>query len=93
MISYNKESIDSINKRILLDVFESRGQEFVDTLNLPLSSGVFSNNWKLSTLTPIRKIPNSNNASDFKSINQLPMYENVLEIVIKQQLEEFFRNK
>ena len=40
----NKRSLDGINKRILSDVFESRGQEFLNTLNLSLSSGVFPRN-------------------------------------------------
>ena len=79
-----------INKRILLDVFEARGQEFVDTLNLSLSSGIFSDKWKTSTLTPIKKVSNSNNASEFRPINQ--MYEKILEIVIKPQLEEYLTN-
>ena len=49
-------------------------------------------NWKLSTLTPNRKISHSNNASDFRLINQLLVYEKVLELVIQQQLEDFFEN-
>ena len=50
-----------------MNVLESRGQEFVVTLNLSLSSGIFPDDWKLSTQ---RKISNSNNASDIRPINQ-----------------------
>ena len=75
-----------------MNVLEARGQEFVDTLNLSLSSGVFPDNSKVSTLTSIRKVSNSNNTSDFRPSNQLPMFEEVLELIIKQQLEDFLEN-
>lgn len=84
-----KKSLDGIDKRILLNVFESIGNEFVDALNLSLSSGICPEKWKLATLTPIRKVANSNNASDFRPINQLPMYEKILELFVKQQLQRF----
>ena len=57
-------------------------------------------NFKLLTLDDLYKIinnsdankrslDNSNNTSDFRPINQLPMYKKILEIIIKQQLEAF----
>lgn len=61
MISYletKKKSLDGIDKRNLLNVFESIGNEFVDALILSLSSGFCPEKWKSATLTPIRKVAN-----------------------------------
>ena len=38
-------------------------------------------------VTPIDKIPNTNNCEEFRPINSLKTFEKILEAVAKQQLE------
>lgn len=85
----NKRSPEGINKQILYNVCESIGEHFLDILNTSLSTGMFPEKWKIATVTPIRKVNNTNNANEFRPINQLPIYEKILELIVKEQLENF----
>ncbi|XP_046605056.1 uncharacterized protein LOC124297786 [Neodiprion virginianus] len=74
---------EGISSEILKLEFSAIGKEFVGVINESLRVGCCPNNWKKFTIIPIRKIEKAKNAKDFRLINILPLYEKVLELVVK----------
>lgn len=84
-----KGTEEGISTEIIKLTFSAIGQEFVDVINESLREGCCPNNWKTSTIIPIPKIEKAKNAKDFRPINMLPLYEKVLELVVKSQIEKY----
>lgn len=55
--------------------------------------GEFPSSWKKSLVVPLPKVAQSKRPEDRRPINMLPLYEKVLELVVKEQLCEFLENK
>lgn len=64
--------------------------EFVEVINSSLREGCCPKGWKTSTIVPIPKVAKTKKASEFRPINVLPIYEKVLELVVKKQIEDYF---
>lgn len=80
---------EEISTQILKVIYESVKSDFVKIINRSLEEGVCPKEWKVSTVIPIPKINKTVLASEFRPINMLPVYEKVLELVVKQQLDKF----
>ncbi|XP_055623673.1 uncharacterized protein LOC129767080 [Toxorhynchites rutilus septentrionalis] len=63
--------VDNITKRVMIDSF---------------NHGMFPEAWKKTVVIPIPKIPKSTRPEDHRPINILPLYEKVLETIVKEQL-------
>lgn len=63
--------------------------EFTEIINKSLTMSECPNGWKTSTIIPIPKIKRPIKASDYRPINVLPVYEKVLELVVKDQIEKY----
>ncbi|XP_044598259.1 uncharacterized protein LOC123274623, partial [Cotesia glomerata] len=50
---------------------------------------IMPDKWKISTVIPIQKIKDSCKAEDLRPINTLPIMEQILEQLVKDQLEKF----
>lgn len=87
-----KGTEEGITSDILKAVFYVIKEEFSDIINKSLSEGCFPEEWKTSTVIPIPKIGEPKKASEYRPINMLPIYEKVLEIVIKKQTEGYLEN-
>jgi len=61
-------------------------------INGSLSKGTCPEGWRTSTIIPIPKIEKSKKASEYRLINILPIYEKVLEIVVKEQIEKYLQD-
>ncbi|XP_076300562.1 uncharacterized protein LOC143218884 [Lasioglossum baleicum] len=48
--------------------------------------------WKTSTIIPIPKVGKPKRASDYRPINMLPIYEKVVEIIVKKQVEAYLES-
>lgn len=59
-------------------------------INLSLSSGKFPESWKESLVIPIPKVEKTERIDEFRPVNMLPLYEELLERVAHKQLEEHF---
>lgn len=57
-----------------------------------MSTGQCPNGWKTSTIVPIPKVSKPKKASDYRPINILPIYEKVLELVVKKQVEMYLES-
>ena len=86
----NKMGTDEgISTDILKKSYDLIEQIFVDIINHSLKNGIFPDNWKTSTVIPIRKVNNTKKASEFRPVNKLPLYEKVLELIVKEQLNKY----
>ena len=63
------------------------GNILLEIINKSLETGIFPDNWKESMVTPIENVKNTNKCEEYRPINSLKTFEKVLEIVVKQQLE------
>lgn len=83
---------EGINSDILKMVLPVIKDEFVGVINDSLRTGKFPEGWKTSTIIPIPKVNKPKKASEYRPINMLPIYEKVLELVVKKQLEKFLED-
>lgn len=66
---------------------------FMKTLiNEIILNGILPDEWKISTVTPIPKIKNTNKADTFRPINAMECDEKFLETIVKSQLVEYIEN-
>lgn len=84
-------STEGINKRCLLDALDNYNfaTAFVNILNKSLQDGSVPTKWKISTVIPIPKVQTPQVPADLRPINTLPVYEGVLERIIKEHLVEY----
>ncbi|KMQ86893.1 rna-directed dna polymerase from mobile element jockey-like protein [Lasius niger] len=86
----NKKGTDEgITSNILKIALGVVKKEYVELINNSLNGGLCLDGWKTSTIIPIPKIAKPKKASEYRPINILPIYEKVLELVIKVQLENY----
>jgi exonuclease III len=84
-----KSGIDNINVKVMKDSFDTIGEALTEIINESIITGTVPEKWKVSTVIPIPKVPKTNKSEEFRPINMLPVYEKILECVVKQQLLEF----
>ncbi len=86
--------MDNINGQVLIDALVNPifATEFCNIMNEMLRSGQIPDDWKISTIVPIEKVKNAKKAEDFRPINMLPVYEKILEITVKNQINKFLNS-
>ncbi|XP_011636472.1 uncharacterized protein LOC105426752, partial [Pogonomyrmex barbatus] len=87
-----KGTEEEITSNILKATFCVIKEEFVDIINNSLRDGCCPESWKTSTIIPIPKVDKAKKASEFRPINVLPIFEKVLELVVKEQIERYLEN-
>jgi len=87
-----KGTEEGITSDILKAAFSVIKEEFVNIINSSLREGRCPEGWKTSTIIPIPKIDKAKKASEYRPINMLPIFEKVLELVVKEQLEMYLEN-
>lgn len=87
----NKNYIDLINGKVLNDAIENEkfGKEISEFINESLNAGYVPDCWKISTVVPLKKVPNTMKAEEMRPINMLPIPEKLVEVIVKDQLLEF----
>ncbi|XP_025268586.1 uncharacterized protein LOC112639318 [Camponotus floridanus] len=84
-----KGTEEGISVDVLKIAFCAIKDEFTEVINKSLMIGECPNSWKTSTIVPIPKIKKPIKASDYRPINVLPIYEKVLELVVKDQIGRY----
>jgi len=79
---------EGITSDILKAAFSVIKKEFANIINISLREGRCPEGWT-STIIPIPKINKAKKASEYRSINVLSIFEKVLELVMKEQLEMY----
>lgn len=77
------------NSMVWNDAVEYVGHFITNIINESFETGIFPNDWKLSTITPIPKITNTNKACEHRPINTRSNDEKIIENVAKAQLVEW----
>jgi hypothetical protein len=89
----NSTFTDGINGIVLNDACES--SKFMSSLiyfiNCSLKYGVVPEYWKISTIVPINKVTNPTKEEEYRPINMLPVYEKLLEQIVKNQIDIFIK--
>lgn len=85
----NRCNSSALNNRVLKSIFEVIGHILLDLVNTSLETGQFPKELKVSTIVPIPKVPNSNEAGNFRPINTLPCVEKLLELAVYHQITEY----
>lgn len=85
---YNNEDI--LNIKVLKSSFHVLGHVFLKFVNTSLLKGEFPNELKTSLITPIPKVANSTDCSNYRPINTLPAVEKILELAVYNQLYAYF---
>lgn len=80
--------VSGISRDVLRDVCYVAGDRLLDVINTSLSSGIFPENWKESTVIPVPKISKTVSCNEFRPINTLEVYEKVLELAVKKQIQK-----
>nr|CAI5835542.1 unnamed protein product [Callosobruchus analis] len=74
---------------IFKNCFDQVADPLLNLINSSLEKGIFPDVLKVATITRIKKVANSINAEDLRSINTLPAIEKILEKVAYIQLKQF----
>lgn len=83
----NKKGPDEgIISELLKSMFYVIKDEFINVINNSLRKGQCPDGWETSTIIPILKVAKPKKASEYRLINILPIYEKVLELVVKEQI-------
>jgi len=64
-------------------------EEFANIINNSLRKSRCPEGWKTSTIIPISKIDKAKKTSEYRPINVLPIFEKVLKLIVKEQLEMY----
>lgn len=84
---------DNVNLQVLKDSFEITGEYLLNIINESFQNGECPRCWKQSVVVPIPKISGTTKAEEYRPINMLPIYEKVLEIIVKDQCLEYLNNE
>lgn len=80
------------NSVVWYDAIDYIGHFLTSTINESLKTGIIPKKWKISTVTPIPKIVNTNIASNFRPINEMPVDEKICECLVKDQLLKYIND-
>lgn len=89
----NSSGVENVNLQVLKDSFEVTGKYLLNIVNKSLEIGKCPQNWKQSVVVPIPKIPGTTKAEEYRPINMLPIYEKVLEVIVKNQLLDYLKSQ
>lgn len=89
----SSSGINNVNLQVLKDSLEVTGDYLLGIINDSLEQGKFPSSWKQSTVVPIPKVAGTTKAEEYRPINMLPIYEKVLEIIVKDQLLEYVNER
>ena len=63
--------------------------EFTYLYNLIIDSGIFPDDWKVATVTPIPKISTPKSCNDLRPISLLPLPGKIMEQIVHDQMRQF----
>ncbi|XP_057333661.1 uncharacterized protein LOC130672900 [Microplitis mediator] len=84
-----KGSKNEINARLVKLIWKTKSDIILYMIKSSLKFGIVPHDWKISTIIPIQKVAGSVRVEDLRPINTLPLYEQILEHIVKIQLSKF----
>lgn len=87
----NKSTSDnSLNIKVVKDLFCVIGYALLYLINTSLATGKVPNELKTSVIVPIPKVTKPKIPAEFRPINLLPVVDKIIEIIICEQLRNYF---
>lgn len=90
-LSHKKGTNKGISSDLLKTSVRVIKEKLVRIINDSLSKDICSKEWKTSTIIPTPKIGKLKKASEYRPINILSIYEKILELVVKEQIEMYLK--
>jgi hypothetical protein len=87
-----KGTDEGLSSYILKISFPVIKDELLEIINDSLTNGICPEGWKTATVAPIPKINKPKKASEYRPINILPIYEKILELAVKEQIEKYLHS-
>lgn len=88
----NSSGLNNVNLQVLKDSWDMLGEYLLGVVNESLETGEFPRSWKQSVVIPIQKISGTVKAEEFRPINMLPVYEKVLESIVREQVTAYLNS-
>lgn len=87
----NKSSSDNcLSIRLMKNLFCVMGYQLLNLINTILLQGQIPVDLKVSVIVPIAKVTSPTCPEDCRPINLLPSVDKIVEIILKEQLQDFF---
>lgn len=86
-----EECGNGFTTKILGHSVEVTADRFLNVTNSSLAEAVVPETCKSSLVVPVAKVPNTKKCSKFRPISTVPIYEKLVESVVKRQLTEDLR--
>jgi len=83
---------EGITVEIMKLVMEVAGEKVCHIINRLLQESVVPERWKKAIVIPIPKIRGTIRVNEFRTINKLPVYEKILEMVVHKQLMKYLES-
>ena len=84
---------DNIPTKFIKPVSEFVVSPLTHIINSSISSSTFPDEWKISRICPVPKVPNPSSLAEYRPISILPVLSKVFERIILQQLSEHIESK
>lgn len=88
----SSSGLNNVNLQVLKDSWDVLGEYLLAVVNESLETGEFPRSWKQSVVVPIQKITGTVKAEEFRPINMLPVYEKVIESVVREQVTAYLNS-
>jgi len=83
---------EGVTVEIMKLVMEVAGETVCYIVNRLLQDSIVPEKWKEAIVIPISKVWETIRVDEFRSINKLPVYEKILEMVVQKQLMEYLES-
>lgn len=83
---------EGITVEIMKCVVEVGGDKICFILNKLLEEGIFPSKWKEAIVVPVPKVRGTIKVEEFRPINKLPIYEKILELIVRKQLVDYLES-
>lgn len=87
-----KKDFNYMSPKMFLDAFGEIEDVLTEIVNKSLLSGCFPSSWKESLVSPIQKVKGSRRCEEYRPVNALPLYEKLIEKIVKIQLQKYIDN-
>lgn len=89
-IKSNSVGPDGVSLRFLKMIYSAISQHLLHVVNVILTTSKFPDIWKTARVLPIPKVRNASSLSDFRPISVLSVCSKILEIVMRDQMCNYF---
>ena len=87
--NYKSSGLVNISSALMKGSMNILINEFTYLYNLVISTGIFPDDWKIATVTPIPKVSNPRTCGELRPISILPTPGKIMEQILHDQIKQF----